>query len=45
MQGTLLIELLTEELPPKALKELADVFAAKVFANQRQLIDRRVERP
>ena len=31
MQATLLIELLTEELPPKALKELSDAFASKLF--------------
>ena len=31
MPDSLLIELLTEELPPKALKELSDVFASKVF--------------
>ena len=32
MDATLLIELLTEELPPKALKNLSDVFAQSVFA-------------
>ena len=32
MPATLLIELLTEELPPKALKELSEVFAAKLHA-------------
>ena len=31
--ATLLIELLTEELPPKSLKGLSDVFASKVFAD------------
>jgi len=31
MQATLLVELLTEELPPKSLKELSEVFAAKLF--------------
>jgi glycyl-tRNA synthetase beta chain len=31
MQATLLVELLTEELPPKALKELSDAFASKLF--------------
>jgi glycyl-tRNA synthetase beta chain len=31
MAGTLLVELLTEELPPKALKNLSDVFAQGVF--------------
>jgi glycyl-tRNA synthetase beta chain len=31
VQATLLIELLTEELPPKALKELSDAFASKLF--------------
>ena len=30
-KNTLLIELLTEELPPKALKALSDAFASKVF--------------
>src|SRR6266581_1880130 len=29
---TLLVELLTEELPPKSLKELSEVFASKLFA-------------
>ncbi|MDO5696291.1 MAG: glycine--tRNA ligase subunit beta, partial [Eubacteriales bacterium] len=32
MNSTLLIELLTEELPPKALKRLGDTFAAQVAA-------------
>jgi len=32
MPATLLVELLTEELPPKALKELSEVFAAKLHA-------------
>jgi glycyl-tRNA synthetase beta chain len=48
MQGTLLIELLTEELPPKALKELADVFAGKVFADLQKagfLADKAAVRP
>jgi glycyl-tRNA synthetase beta chain len=31
MQDALLIELLTEELPPKSLKALGDAFAANVF--------------
>jgi glycyl-tRNA synthetase beta chain len=31
MQSTLLVELLTEELPPKALKELSDAFASRLF--------------
>jgi glycyl-tRNA synthetase beta chain len=31
MEATLLVELLTEELPPKALKELSDVFASRLF--------------
>ena len=31
MQATLLVELLTEELPPKALRELSDAFASKLF--------------
>jgi len=31
MEATLLVELLTEELPPKSLKELSEVFAAKLF--------------
>jgi glycyl-tRNA synthetase beta chain len=30
-EATLLVELLTEELPPKSLKELSDVFASKLF--------------
>jgi len=29
--ATLLVELLTEELPPKSLKELSEVFASKIF--------------
>ena len=28
---TLLVELFTEELPPKALKKLGDVFASEIF--------------
>jgi glycyl-tRNA synthetase beta chain len=32
MPATLLVEILTEELPPKALKELSEVFAAKLLA-------------
>jgi glycyl-tRNA synthetase beta chain len=32
MQDALLIELLTEELPPKSLQALADAFAERVFA-------------
>jgi len=31
MQATLLVELLTEELPPKSLKELSEVFATKLL--------------
>ena len=31
MAAALLVELLTEELPPKALRELSDVFASKLF--------------
>jgi len=31
-EATLLIELLTEELPPKALRELSEAFASKLFA-------------
>jgi glycyl-tRNA synthetase beta chain len=31
MHATLLVELLTEELPPKALKALSEVFASKIF--------------
>src|SRR5215213_10504136 len=31
MQATLLVELLTEELPPRALKELSDAFASRLF--------------
>ena len=33
----LLIELLTEELPPKALKKLGEAFAAGVEASLRRL--------
>ncbi len=32
MNETLLIELLTEELPPKALEKLSSTFANEVFA-------------
>jgi len=32
MEATLLVELLTEELPPKSLKELAGVFSWKLYA-------------
>ena len=32
MPATLLVEILTEELPPKALKELSEVFAARLHA-------------
>jgi len=32
MPATLLVEVLTEELPPKALKELSEVFASKLHA-------------
>jgi len=32
MTATLLVEILTEELPPKALKDLSEVFAAKLHA-------------
>ena len=32
MTATLLVELLTEELPPKALSRLGDVFAAEIHA-------------
>jgi glycyl-tRNA synthetase beta chain len=32
MNQTLLVELLTEELPPKALNRLADAFAASIFS-------------
>jgi glycyl-tRNA synthetase beta chain len=48
MQGTLLVELLTEELPPKALKELSDVFASKVFVDLQKagfLADKAAVRP
>jgi glycyl-tRNA synthetase beta chain len=48
MQGTLLVELLTEELPPKALKELSDVFASKVFVDLQKagfLADKAAARP
>ncbi len=31
MEATLLVELLTEELPPKSLKELSDVLASRLF--------------
>jgi glycyl-tRNA synthetase beta chain len=37
MQATLLVELLTEELPPRALSRLGEVFADAVFAS---LVDR-----
>jgi glycyl-tRNA synthetase beta chain len=30
MHQTLLVELFTEELPPKALKKLGDAFAASI---------------
>jgi glycyl-tRNA synthetase beta chain len=33
MEATLLIELLTEELPPKSLQTLADAFAAALFVD------------
>ena len=33
MEATLLVELLTEELPPKSLKELSDVFGSKLFSD------------
>lgn len=36
MKQTLLIELLTEELPPKALERLSTVFANEVFAELRE---------
>ncbi|WP_148714153.1 glycine--tRNA ligase subunit beta [Chitinolyticbacter meiyuanensis] len=44
-QQTLLIELLTEELPPKALKKLGDVFAQSVFDELAKLgfVDKSVE--
>src|SRR5688572_12522766 len=48
MQGTLLVELLTEELPPKALKELSEVFASKVFVDLQKagfLADKAAVRP
>ena len=32
MPATLLVEILTEELPPKALRELSEVFAARLHA-------------
>jgi len=32
MPATLLVEILTEELPPKALRELSEVFASKLHA-------------
>jgi len=31
MKATLLVELLTEELPPKSLKELSEIFGSKLF--------------
>ncbi len=31
MDATLLVELLTEELPPRSLRELSEVFASKLF--------------
>ena len=36
MKQTLLIELLTEELPPKSLEQLSSVFANEVFAALRE---------
>ena len=41
MQDTLLIELLTEELPPKALARLGQAFAEKIILDlhRRQLVD------
>ena len=48
MQGTLLVELLTEELPPKALQELADVFASRIFVDLQKagfLADKAAARP
>jgi glycyl-tRNA synthetase beta chain len=43
MQQTLLVELLTEELPPKALPRLGETFATKIFQGlvARQLADAR----
>ena len=37
MKQTLLIELLTEELPPKALEKLSTTFAGEVFAALKEL--------
>ena len=39
MQATLLVELLTEELPPKALSRLGEVFADAVF---KALVERKL---
>lgn len=36
MEATLLVELLTEELPPKSLRELSDAFASKLFVDLQQ---------
>ena len=36
MKETLLIELLTEELPPKALEKLSTTFANEVFASLKE---------
>ncbi len=38
MKQTLLIELLTEELPPKALERLSSTFAAEVFATLQEQV-------
>jgi len=37
-QATLLVELLTEELPPKSLKELSEAFAAKLFSDLKDFL-------
>src|SRR5258706_14530655 len=33
MEATLLVELLTEELPPKSLRELSEAFASRLFSD------------
>src|SRR5471030_2417614 len=43
MQATLLVEILTEELPPKSLRILGDVFANEVFSGlERHQLKQRV---
>src|SRR5262249_32614921 len=35
-EATLLVELLTEELPPKSLKELSEAFSSRAFADRKK---------